>query len=191
MNPTLRPTYPLVTERLLLRPYSTDDLDALHDLERRAETARYLYNEPLTREAAQALLDRRRQMVAIDEAGDDLALVVVLEATGRLIGHVMLRRSSLEHRQGEVGYVLHPDHQGRGYATEATALLLRLGFEGLGLHRIVGRLDARNAASAAVLERLGMRQEAHLRENELVKGEWVDELVYAILADEWRDRQTG
>ena len=191
MNPTLRPTYPLVTERLLLRPYSTDDLDALHDLERRAETARYLYNEPLTREAAQALLDRRRQMVAIDEAGDDLALVVVLEATGRLIGHVMLRRSSLEHRQGEVGYVLHPDHQGRGYATEATALLLRLGFEELGLHRIVGRLDARNAASAAVLERLGMRQEAHLRENELVKGEWVDELVYAILAEEWRDRQTG
>jgi RimJ/RimL family protein N-acetyltransferase len=187
----LRPSYPLETDRLLLRPYSVDDLDALHDLERRAETARYLYNEPLTREAAMALLDRRRNMVAIDDDGDDLALVVTLKGIGQLIGHVMLRRTSREHRQGEVGYVLHPDHQGHGYATEASTLLLRLGFEELGLHRIVGRLDGRNAASAAVLERLGMRREAHLRENEFVKGEWVDELVYAILADEWRERQIG
>jgi RimJ/RimL family protein N-acetyltransferase len=191
MNPVLRPTYPLETERLLLRPYATEDLDALHDLERRAETARYLYNEPLTREATEALLNRRRTMVAIDDAGDAITLVVALRSTGQLIGHVMLRRTSGEHQQGEVGYVLHPDHQGHGYATEATALLLRLGFDELGLHRIAGRLDGRNAASAAVLERLGMRREAHLRENEFVKGEWVDELVYAILADEWREAQTG
>lgn len=187
----LRPSYPLETDRLVLRPYAIEDLDALHDLEQRAETARYLYNEPLTREAAIALLDRRRKMVAIDDDGDDLALVVALGATGQLIGHVMLRRTSREHRQGEVGYVLHPDHQGRGYATEATALLLRLGFDELGLHRIVGRLDARNASSAAVLERLGMRREAHLRENEFVKGEWVDELVYAILDHEWREGQAS
>jgi len=63
--------------------------------------------------------------------------------------------------------------------------MLRLGFEQLGLHRIVGRLEARNAASAAVLERLGMRLEAHLRENEWVKGEWQSELVYAMLETEW------
>ena len=93
---------------------------------------------------------------------------------------------SREHHQGEIGYVLHPDHQGNGYATEAAAVMLRLGFEELGLHRIVGRLDARNAASARVLERLGMRLEAHLRENEFVKGEWVSELIYAVLASEWR-----
>ena len=64
--------------------------------------------------------------------------------------------------------------------------MLRLGFEELDLHRIVGRLDARNTASARVLERLGMRLEAHLRENEFVKGEWVSELIYAVLAGEWR-----
>jgi RimJ/RimL family protein N-acetyltransferase len=187
----LRPVYPLETNRLLLRPYAFDDLDALHDLERRAETARYLYNQPLTREQAKALLDRRRTQVAIDEDGDQLVLVLERKAAGGLIGHVNLHRTSREHRQGEIGYVLHPDHQGRGYATEAAALLLRLGFSELGLHRIVGRLDARNAASARVLERLGMRQEAHLRENEFVKGEWADELVYAILAREWRERTGG
>jgi RimJ/RimL family protein N-acetyltransferase len=63
--------------------------------------------------------------------------------------------------------------------------MLRLGFEGLGLHRIVGRCDARNRASAKVMERLGMRREAYFRQNEIVRGEWTDELVYAMLADEW------
>ena len=185
----LRPAYPIATDRLLLRPYQAGDLEALHDLERRAETARYLYNEPLSREQTNALLDRRMRLVAIDDEGDEIVLAVELRTTGTVIGHVNLERTSREHRQGEIGYVLHPDHQGRGYATEAASLMLRLGFEELGLHRIVGRLDARNAASAAVLERLGMRREAHLRENEHVKGEWVDELVYAILAEEWRRRR--
>ena len=127
-------------------------------------------------------------MTAIDDDQNELALVACLKVSGARVGHVMLQRSSREHRQGEIGYVLHPDHQGHGYATEAASLLLRLGFEELGLHRIVGRLDARNQASAKVLERLGMRREAYLRENEFVKGEWCDELVYAILASEWRKR---
>jgi RimJ/RimL family protein N-acetyltransferase len=68
-------------------------------------------------------------------------------------------------------------------------VLLRLGFTDYGLHRIIGRLDARNTASARVLERLGMRREAHFVENEIVKGEWTDEVVYAMLEDEWRSQQ--
>jgi RimJ/RimL family protein N-acetyltransferase len=102
-----------------------------------------------------------------------------------MVGDVVLMYISEAHRQGEIGFVLHPNHQGHGYATEAAREMLRLGFERLGLHRIVGRLEARNAASAAVLERLGMRLEAHLHENEWVKGEWQSELVYAMLATEW------
>jgi RimJ/RimL family protein N-acetyltransferase len=65
------------------------------------------------------------------------------------------------------------------------AEMLRVGFDELGLHRVIGRLDARNAGSAAVLERLGMRREALLVDNEWVKGEWTSELVYALLAAEW------
>jgi RimJ/RimL family protein N-acetyltransferase len=63
--------------------------------------------------------------------------------------------------------------------------MLRLGFDELGLHRIVGRLDARNTASARILEKLGMRREARLVDNERVKGEWATELVYAMLESEW------
>ena len=64
--------------------------------------------------------------------------------------------------------------------------MLALGFDGLGLHRISGRCDPRNPGSVGVLERLGMRREAHFRENEIVKGEWIDEYVYALLEAEWR-----
>ena len=87
---------------------------------------------------------------------------------------------------GEIGFVFHPDPHGHGYATEAARLLLEFGFAVVGLHRIIGRLEARNAASARVLEKLGMRREALLIENEFAKGEWQSELDYAILDREWR-----
>jgi RimJ/RimL family protein N-acetyltransferase len=77
--------------------------------------------------------------------------------------------------------MFNPEHHGRGYATEAASAVLDLAFETFGLHRITGSLEARNAASARVLEKLGMRREAHLVENELVKGEWQSEIVYARL----------
>ena len=134
------------------------------------------------------MLARLALKTAIDNGHDDLLLAVIVRDSGAAVGHVTLELASREHWQGEIGYVVHPDHHGRGYATEAATLMLRLGFEHLHLHRIVGRLDARNVASARVLERLGMRREAHLRENELIKGVWCDELVYAMLATEWEAR---
>src|SRR5919197_1471769 len=73
------------------------------------------------------------------------------------------------------------DDQGRGYAGEAAEVVLRLGFADLGLHRIIGRCDPRNLPSARLLARLGMRREAHFIHNERFKGEWGDDLVYAIL----------
>jgi RimJ/RimL family protein N-acetyltransferase len=78
-----------------------------------------------------------------------------------------------------------PAHQGRGYATEASRALVAHAFEHYGVHRVYGRLEPRNEASARVLEKLGMRREAHLIENEWVKGEWQSEAVYALLAREW------
>jgi RimJ/RimL family protein N-acetyltransferase len=177
---------PIETERLLLRLYTEHDLDAVYDIQSRPDVTRYLYFGP--RDRAQAAESLKQKIAASDlrEEGDHLTLAVVLAETGEVIGDVLLTWVSREHRQGEIGYIFHPGHGGRGYATEAAAVMLRLGFETYGLHRIVGRLDGRNTASARVLERLGMRREAHLVENEIVKGEWTDELVYAMLEDEWR-----
>jgi RimJ/RimL family protein N-acetyltransferase len=89
-----------------------------------------------------------------------------------------------EHRQGEIGFMFHPDRQGRRYATEAARELVALAFSTYNLHRVYGRLEPRNTASARVLEKLGMRREADLIENEWVKGEWQSEVVYGLLARE-------
>ncbi len=112
-------------------------------------------------------------------------LAVLLKATDELIGDLSLYRPEGGNRQGEIGFVFHPDHQGHGYATEAGSVILRLAFEELKLHRVFGRTEARNTASARVMEKLGMRREAHLVENEWVKDEWQSELIYAILDREW------
>ncbi|MDQ6682612.1 MAG: GNAT family N-acetyltransferase [Chloroflexota bacterium] len=182
------PSYPLVTERLQLRPFVPTDLDALHAMQRREDVTRYLYWGPRSRTETRRLLDRVIPLIAIDDSSDAVRLAVVLTETGQVIGDFSLQRVSAEHRQGEIGFVLDPRHQGRGYATEAASEMLRLGFEAIGFHRIVGRCDARNAPSAQLMERLGMRREAHFRQNEFVKGEWCDELVFALLSSEWELR---
>ena len=185
-----KPVYPILTDRLALRPFRTDDLDAVHDIQRRPDVARYLYWGPRSRDEAAEMLGRRMLQTSIDQEGDALHLAADLRSTDELIGTFSLFYRSEVHRQGEVGFMIHPDQHGHGYATEGARAMLRIGFEELGLHRITGQLDARNVASARVMERLGMRREALLVENELVKGEWTDELVYALLDREWRIRTT-
>jgi RimJ/RimL family protein N-acetyltransferase len=179
-----RPDFPLRTARLTLRPCVRGDLDAMYDIQSRPDVTRYLLYDARTREQVRAVLEQRIRAVGLER--DALNLAVVLSETGVVIGDVVLFLRNWEHRQGEIGYVFHPDYGGHGYATEAAGVLLRLGFENYGLHRIVGRLDARNAPSARVLERLGMRREAHFVQNEFIKGEWSDEVVYAMLEHEWR-----
>ncbi|WP_215545643.1 GNAT family N-acetyltransferase [Amycolatopsis sp. CA-230715] len=180
---------PLRTERLVLRPFADGDLDALHAIHSREDVTRYLYLEPRDRVECAEALEKRVAGTSITEPGQALAIAVVLAETGEVIGDLYFEWLSEEHRRAEIGFVFHPDHYGRGYATEAARELLRLGFDCLGLHRVIGRCDARNIASATVLGKLGLREEARLRENEFVKGEWVDELVFAILDREWRARQ--
>ncbi|HEY8523659.1 MAG TPA: GNAT family N-acetyltransferase [Acidimicrobiales bacterium] len=182
----LRPEYPIRTERLDLRPFVPEDHADVLAFRSRADVARYLLTGRLGPDEVRELLRKAAGRTALRREGDELALAVVERATGRVIGDVVLVWRSADHMTGEIGYVFHPEVQGRGYATEAAQAVLALGFDQLGLHRIIGRCDARNTASARVLERLGMRQEAHFVENERIKGEWTDELVYALLAREWR-----
>jgi len=183
----LKPDFPIETERLLIRPLQPDDVEALHAYQSLPEVCRYIPYEPRTREQiAERLADPERSRSTLEEPGQAMDLAVVRKDTGRMIGDVLLFWHSAEHRSGEVGYAFHPDAAGQGFATEAAAAMLQLGFEALSLHRICGRIDARNEPSAAVLRRLGMRQEAVLVENEWFKGEWSTEVVFAILDREWR-----
>ncbi len=84
--------------------------------------------------------------------------------------------------------MFNPAYAGKGYATEAAEAIIALGFEGFGFHRIFARLDAKNTGSIGVVERLGMRREAHLIENDRFNSVWGDEYVYAVLSREWAAR---
>ncbi|GGK94553.1 N-acetyltransferase [Sphaerisporangium melleum] len=181
----LKPPYPIETPRLSLRPFTMDDLDELYSFHSRPDVARYLYWDARTRDETRAALETKIGQAELLKDGDALNIAVELRETGALIGDLSLFWRSSEHRQGEIGFVFHPAYHGRGLATEASREILRLGFAGLGLHRIYGRCDARNTASARLMERLGMRREAHFVENEMFKGEWGEELVYAMLQREW------
>jgi len=184
----LRPAYPISTLRLRLRPLGLEDTEELRAYRGRADVCRYLPFEPMDDQVLAARLAGNLGRREITAEGQALTLGAELVASGRLVGDVTLFFHSAEHAGGEIGYAFHPDVAGQGYATEACSALLALAFDkvdGLGLHRVVARMDGRNSASARLASRLGMRQEAHHRSCEMFKGEWADLVVYALLDHDW------
>jgi RimJ/RimL family protein N-acetyltransferase len=175
---------PLQTPRLRLRTLVPADADAMAGYRSLPEVCRYIPPEPMSAGELRERIEERWAELPTDD-GDPLFLAMELR-DGRLVGDVMLRVASTVHQCAEVGWVLDPRFGGEGLATEAAHGVLHLAFDDLALRRATARVDARNGPSARLAERLGMRREAHLVENELFKGEWSDELDFALLAREWR-----
>lgn len=183
----LAPAYPIRTERLLLRPIDAErDVPAMHAYRSIPQVCRYVPFVPGTPEQlAERLTDPERVRSTIDGEGQVMSLVVELRETGQVVGDLVLFWHSDAHLHAEVGYVLHPDHEGHGYATEGVRALLALCFDDAGAHRVTARVDERNTASARLLERLGFRKEATFVEGEWFKGEWTTLEVFAMLDREW------
>jgi RimJ/RimL family protein N-acetyltransferase len=172
-----------------LRRPTLDDLDDLALIFEREDVCRYLYWEPRDRDETLAVLNTRVKRTEALEHDNLINVVIERRDESGVIGDFMLRWKEDEHHQGEVGGSLHPDFHGRGYAVEIYEALLALAFDVYQLHRVVGRCDGRNTASKRSLEKSGFHQEAHLVENEFVKGEWTDEVIMAIRRSEWVERQ--
>jgi RimJ/RimL family protein N-acetyltransferase len=179
------PEYPIESERLRLRPFTRGDVDAVFAYRRREDVSQFLFDGSMSRETVAEAVRSRVNQIAFTEEGDRIVLAVERRFDNQLVGEVSMIWRSISARQAEIGYVLNPEFQGQGFATEAARALLGVGFDGFGLHRIHARCDARNAASWRVMERLGMRREALFREHTLVRGVWDDEFIYAILDHEW------
>ena len=179
------PGLPIRTERLVLRPFSPADLEPLLAIQSDPVAVRYVPYPPRDRDAVTAVLERKMANTALRQEGDLIELAVALREDGTMIGDVLLALRAVEHETLEVGYIFAPASGGHGYATEAVCAALGLAFGSLGARRVVARVDDRNAASSALLTRLGFRLEAHLVENEWLKGELTSELDYALLAREW------
>lgn len=175
------------TNRLLLRPFVADDWAQYAAYHERPEVYAFLYRAV---PAGTALRDQFERVLraSFESDGGVYRLAATLKDDGAIVGEVLLKLANRDALQAEIGYVFNPDHAGRGYATEAAAAMLAIGFDTLGFHRIFARLDAANLGSVGVVQRLGMRREAHLRENDRFNGKWGDEYVYALLRTEWEER---
>lgn len=184
----LFPEYPVRTARLALRPLRPTDDEALWSYLSLEEVCRFVPFGPYDLGQVRERLANQYSRRDLTEEGQVLVLGLTVAPEDDVVGHVMLRWLSAAHRDGEIGWMLHPAACGHGYAQEAMGAVLQLAFDGLGLHRCIARIDERNAPSIAVAERLGMRREAHLVENLLVRGEWCGEVDYALLDREWRER---
>ncbi|SFE00766.1 Protein N-acetyltransferase, RimJ/RimL family [Actinopolyspora alba] len=182
---------PVVTERLLLRSFTESDLDDLHEIQRRPDVTRYLFFDARSWEETKTALDKRGGETELTTEGQNLAIAVELRETGRVIGDFNLEWVSAELGRAEIGFVMNPDHSGRGYATEAGREVLRLAFEHYGFHRVVGLCNGNNHSSQRLMERLGMRREAFFVQGEILKGERADVAVYAMLATEWEQGATA
>jgi aminoglycoside 6'-N-acetyltransferase len=190
--PTLPPPpVPITTERLVLRYVTTDDLDALRYYSD-PEVCRYLPFPPADEEALVKRVATMAGRLAPSVPDDVLALAA--EHDGVVVGDVMLRMRTRADEQSapavaEVGWAFAPAFAGRGFATEAASAMITLAFEHYPLHRIFANLDPRNARSAALCARLGMRLEAHLRRDfPDPSGTWSDSAIYGLLREEWPPR---
>jgi ribosomal-protein-alanine N-acetyltransferase len=178
----------LTTERLILREFSASDWPAVLAYQSNPLYLRYYEWTARTpqevREFVQMFLAQQQE-----DPRRKFQLAVVLKATGQLIGNCGIRMQSADAHQADIGYELDPQHWGQGHATEAARAVVQFGFTRFRLHRIWSWCIADNVGSARVLEKLGMRQEGRLRENDYFKGRWRDTLLYAILDYEWQAQQ--
>ncbi|HCA48367.1 MAG TPA: GNAT family N-acetyltransferase [Armatimonadetes bacterium] len=183
MSEREQPKLPLLTERLELRDFGEADVEWVQAWACDPAVVRFMPWGPNTPEQTREFLQRKfAERTGVPRRTWDLA--VVNHGTGRLIGSAGLRLDETL-QQAYIGYCFHRDAWGHGFATEAARVLLRFGFEQLGLHRIHATVDSRNGASIRVLDKIGMRQEGRLREHLMQRGEWRDSFLYAILRREW------
>lgn len=161
--------------RLLLRPFNDEDFDAVHEYA----------TDPLVYEHAEwgpnSASDTREFLKdAQEQRAGRYSLAVTID--NALIGAAAVWTTNARYQVGELGYSFNSNYWGLGYGTAACALLVRLGFSELGLHRLEATCAPANHASRRILEKNGFRYEGLLRENKLVRGKRRDSLIFARLA---------
>jgi [ribosomal protein S5]-alanine N-acetyltransferase len=174
----------ILTERLLLRELVEADAASTNIHERDPDVVRYQTSDVRTLDESLAYI-RRVQVESAQTPRHLFDLAVVLRSSSELVGRCGLKVVDSAARQAALWYVLDRAQWGHGYIPEAARALLEFGFQSLRVHRAFVDCDPRNVASSRVAEKLGMRREAHFRENAFVKGEWTDSWIYALLDREW------
>ncbi|NIS15720.1 MAG: GNAT family N-acetyltransferase [candidate division Zixibacteria bacterium] len=177
---------PIITKRIVIRKFKSNDAPDIVEYSLAADfwLARNISWEP--REDSVVEYYKKMENVFPDSYAKWLDLVIELKEINKVIGSVGIGFSNDDIKQATVGCLLDCNYQGQGFASEALKAVISYGFRNLNLHRVYARTGKLNEASWKLMERIGMRREAHFRKSHTVRNEWDDEYIYAILADEWK-----
>ena len=167
------------TERLVLRPARSDDLDAIHAILSNPQAMAYWSTPPhqtveQSRDWLQSMIDIRLPH------GEDL----IIERDGKVIGKAGLWRFP------EIGFILHPEFWGQGYAQEALRAVIGRAFDVHGLPRIEADVDPRNVSSLKLLSRLGFRETGRKERTWLIGDQWCDSVYLTLDAESWLSAET-
>lgn len=174
----------LLTERLLLRPISIEDANFIFSYRSNAEVNKYQGWIPENLNDVHHFI-ANKVSPEINLPCKWFQFVVIKKDNNELIGDIGIHFLASDAFQVEIGCTFNKDYHGKGYATEALTETIKYLFEKLNKRRIIASIDPRNQPSINLFERLGFRKEAHFKESLLINGEWVDDLVYATLKDDW------
>jgi RimJ/RimL family protein N-acetyltransferase len=174
----------LLTPRLRLDALREDDAAALFRYRADPDVARYQGWRPADEVAARRFIEAQRD-VRVGEPDSWLQRAIRLRDGGELIGDLGVHFMPGDAATVELGISLAPAHQGAGLAREALCAVLDHVFGALGMHRACASVDPRNLACIHLLERSGLRKEAHFRESLRDGDGWADDVIYAVLAREW------
>jgi len=170
----------LTSARLTIRPFRFEDAQTLADYRSEPDVARYQgWSTPFPVETA------ARMIAEMPDPAEPGWFQYAIDRAGTVIGDIGVNTHE-NLMQADIGYTLATAHQGHGYATEAVHRMLRHLFTDRGLRRVSAECDARNERSAKLLTRLGFRQEGHRIEHTWIKGEWTDDLLFGLLAKDFR-----
>jgi RimJ/RimL family protein N-acetyltransferase len=175
--------WPVRTERLVLRRLADGDVSKIFGYRSQAQVAEWIGGHAV-------------DIGSLAERFGEGTTAVIVEHNDQVIGDLMVKiqdayaqrevAETAEASEAELGWTFDPAHQGRGFATEAVQTLFRICFEDLGLRRVVAACFTSNEPSWRLMERVGMRREAHNVKDSLHRDHgWQDGFVYALLADEW------
>jgi RimJ/RimL family protein N-acetyltransferase len=183
----MKPNPEIKTDRLVLRPINTDDADALFAYRSDSIANQYQGWIPNTIRDAHDFI-RNRISPVFDVTGTWFQFVIIKREQDELIGDIGIHFLDTEKKQVEIGFTLDKRHQGKGYASEALKAVIHYLFKKSHKHRITASIDPDNSKSIRLVERLGFRKEAHFKSSVMNHGKWADDLVYAILEDEWNQK---
>lgn len=178
------------TGRLLIDGLRGTDASALFGYRSDPRISRYQGWQPRSVDDARHFIANAAAVVP-DTPGGWYQRAIRLRDSGELVGDLGLHFVADVERTVELGISMAPAWQGRGLASEALGEALRYVFDGLHKHRVFASVDPRNAACLKLLEKVGMRQEAHFRESLWLGDSWVDDVVFAMLDREWRSSRPG